>query len=131
MPGAPGPGGRLARLSRERAQPGAMIALGDGCFRATGVLPHHAAGSAPGLSHYPARRLHRGSPHVDELRPAAEHIDVGFFVSQCACRCSIAGGSASSWLRRLIGMAKRVAGIALAPPLMVLRVSVRECEQSF
>ena len=42
MPGPPG--GRLARLSRERAQPGAMVALGDGCFRATAVLPHHAAG---------------------------------------------------------------------------------------
>ena len=41
MPGTPG--GRLARLSRERAQPGAIIALGDGCFRATAVLPHHAA----------------------------------------------------------------------------------------
>ena len=41
------PGGRLARLSRERARPGAMLALGDGCFRATVVLPHHTAGSWP------------------------------------------------------------------------------------
>ena len=44
------PGGRLARLSRERAQPGAMLALGDGCFWPTVVLPHYAA--AGGLLAY-------------------------------------------------------------------------------
>ena len=133
------PGGRLARLSRERARPGAMIALGNGCFRATVVLPHHAAGS------WPIQLVCFIVEHLTSMCCGPQHIDVGFFVSQSVSlqrRMRPQDRSASSWLRRLDGaaglrMAKRVAGIAMAPrpaPVSVawsgtlLRVSVRECE---
>ena len=140
MPGPPG--GRLARLSRERTQPGEMIALGDGCFRATVVLPHHAAGS------WPIQLVSFIVEHLTLTCCGPKHIDVGFFVSQFLSlqrRMRPQDRSASSWLRRLDGaarlrMAKRVAGVAMAPrpaPVSVawfgtlLRVSVRECEQPF
>ena len=74
MPGPPG--GRLARLSRELTQPGAMIALGDGCFRATVVLPHHAAGS------WPIQLVGSIVEHLTLMCCGPKHIDVGFFVSQ-------------------------------------------------
>ena len=74
MPGPPG--GRLARLSRERAQPGAMVALGDGCFRATAVLPHHAAGCGP------IQLVGLIVEHLTSMCCGPQHIDVGFFVSQ-------------------------------------------------
>ena len=119
-----------------------MIALGDGCFRATVVLPHHAAGS------WPIQLVGFIVEHLTSMSCGPQHIDVGFFVSQCLSlqrRMRPQDRSASSWLRRLDGaaglrMAKRVAGIAMAPrpaPVSVawsgtlLRVSVRECEQPF
>ena len=74
MPGPPG--GCLARLSRERAQPGAMLALGDGCFRATVVLPHHAAGS------WPTQLFGFMVEHPTSMCCGLQHIDVGVFVSQ-------------------------------------------------
>ena len=140
MPGPPG--GRLARLSRERAQPGAIIALGDGCFRATAVLPHHAAGCGP------IQLVGSIVEPLVERSSMPQHIDVGFFVSELLSlrlRMRPQDRSASSWLHRLEGaaglrIAKRVAGVAMAPrpaPVSVawfgtlLRVSVCECEQPF
>ena len=136
------PGGCLARLSRERAQSGVMLALGDGCFRATVVLPHHAAGSWP---------IHLFGSIMEQptsMCCGLQHIDVGLFVSiflSLQRRMRPQDRSASSWLRQLDGaaglrMVKRVAGVAMAPrPALVsvawfgtlLRVSVRECEQPF
>ena len=110
-----------------------MIALGDGCFRATVVLPHHAAGSWPiqlvGLI------VEHLTCHVDgDACCGPQHIDsigstwvVGFFVSQSVSlqrrmRTSLRPQDrcASSLLRRLDGaaglrMAKREAGFAMAP----------------
>ena len=77
-----------------------------------------------------------------------QHVDVGFSVSELLSlrpRMRSQDRSASSWLHRLEGaaglrIAKRVAGVVMAPrPAAVsvawfgtlLRVSVRECEQSF
>ena len=74
------PGGHLARLSRERARSGAMIALGDGCFRATVVLPHHAAGC---LLAYSIQLVGFIVEHLTSMCCGPQHIDVGFFVSQC------------------------------------------------
>ena len=115
MPGPPS--GRLARLSRERAQPGAMVALGDGCLRATAVLPHHAAGCGP------IQRVGSIVEHLTSTCCGPQHIDVGLFVSQflsLRLRMRPQDRSASSWLHRLDGaaglrMAKRVAGVAIAP----------------
>ena len=115
MPGPPG--GRLARLSRERARPGAMIALGDGCSGATVVLPHHAAGS------WPIQLVGLIVEHLTSMCCGPQHIDVGFFVSQSVSlqrRMWPQDRCASSWLRRLDGaaglrMAKREAGFAMAP----------------
>ena len=73
MPGPPG--GRLARLSREREQPGAMLALGDGYPRATTVLPHHAAGS------WPIQLFGSFVEHLTSMCCGPQHIDVGVFVS--------------------------------------------------
>ena len=140
MPGPPG--GCLARLSRERAQPGAMLALGDGCFRATAVLPHHAAGS------WPIQVVGFIMKQLTSMCCGPQHIDVGFFVSQFLSlqrRMRPQDRSASSWLRQLDGaaglrMVKRVAGVAMVPRLApvsvawfgtLLRVSVHECEQPF
>ena len=115
MPGPPG--GRLALLSRERAQPGAMVALGNGCFWATAVLPHHAAGCGP------IQLVGLIVEHLTSMCCGPQHVDVGFFVSQFLSlqrRMRPQDRSASSWLRRLDGaaglrMAKRVAGVAMAP----------------
>ena len=111
------PGGRLARLSRERAQPGAMVALGDGYFRATAVLAHHAAGW------WPIQLIGFIVEHLTSMCCGPQHIDVGLFVSQflsLRLRMRPQDRSASSWLHRLDGaaglrMAKRVAGVAIAP----------------
>ena len=140
MPGLPG--GRLARLSREHAQPGAMVALGDGCFRATAVLAHHAAGW------WPIQLIGFIVEHLTSMCCGPQHIDVGLFVSHMLSlqfRMQSQDLSARTWRLRLGGaaglrMAKRVAGVAMAPrpaPVSVawfgtlLRVSVRECEQPF
>ena len=96
MPGPPG--GRLARLSRERARPGAMIALGDGCFRATVVLPHHAAGS------WPIQLVGLIVEHLTSMCCGPQHVDVGFFVSQSVSlqrRMRPQDQCTNSWLRRL------------------------------
>ena len=140
MPGPPG--GRLARLSRERAQPGAMVALGDGCFRATAVLPHHAAGCGP------IQLVGLIVEHLTSTCCGPQHVDVGLFVSHMLSlqlRMQPQDLSARIWRHRLSGapglrMGKRVAGVAMAPrpaPVSVawfgtlLRVCVRECEQPF
>ena len=115
MPGPPG--GRLARLSRERAQPGAMLAVSDGCFRAMALLPHHAAGS------WPIQLIGFIVEHLTSMCCGPQHIDMGLFVSQflsLRLRMRPQDRSASSWLHRLDGaaglrMAKRVAGVAIAP----------------
>ena len=89
-----------------------MIALGDGCFRATVVLPHHVAGS------WPIQLVGLIVEHLTSM-----HIDVGFFVSQSVSlqrRMRPQDRCASSLLRRLDGaaglrMAKREAGVPMAP----------------
>ena len=85
------------------------------------VLPHHAAGS------WPIQLVGFIVEHLTSMSCGPQHIDMGFFVSQCLSLQH--RRRQREQLAAPIGMAKRVAGIALAPPL--LRVSVRECEQSF
>ena len=81
------------------------------------VLPHHAAGS------WPIQLVGFIVEHLTSMSCGPQHIDVGFFVSQCLSlqrrMCGLKSDlSASSWLRRLDGaaglrMAKRVAGTAI------------------
>ena len=95
-----------------------MIALGDGCFRATVVLPHHAAGS------WPIQLVGSIVEHLTLMCCGPKHIDVGFFVSQflsLRLRMRPQARSESSWLPLLDGadcavgdgvrVAKRVAGV--------------------
>ena len=140
MPGPPS--GRLARLSRERAQPGAMLAVGDGCFRAMALLPHHAAGS------WPIQLIGFIVEHHIEWSSMLQHIGVGLFVSQLLSlrrRVLPQDQRTSGCLRQRkdaaeLRIAKRVAGVGLAPrPALrayawvetLLSVCVRDCVPAF
>jgi hypothetical protein len=141
MPGPPG--GRLARLSRERARPGAMIALSDGCSGATVVLPHHAAGS------WPMQLVGLIVEHLTSMCCGPHSTSTWDSLCRSPCRCSVAcglktgaraAGCAGSTERPVFEwrgawqglpwlLGQRPVSVAWFGTL--LRVSVRECERPF